>query len=38
MFRALLSGVISGFTGKEIKLNKIKKDISVGYLSLIIDE
>lgn len=38
MFRGILSGVISGFTGKKVELNKIDKDISAGYLSLHITE
>jgi hypothetical protein len=38
MFRGLLSGVISGFVGREVKLSKVKKDMSAGYLSLIIGE
>jgi len=34
MFRGMLSGVISGFTGKTVELNKIEKDLTSGYLSL----
>jgi len=36
MFRGMLSGVISGFSGKKVELKKIEKDISAGYLSLFI--
>ncbi len=38
MFRGMLSGVISGFTGKEIVLKKIEKDTREGNLSLYITE
>lgn len=38
MFRGMLSGVISGFTGKKIMLKEIEKDTSAGYLSLVISE
>ncbi|MCX6818633.1 MAG: hypothetical protein NT129_01380 [Candidatus Aenigmarchaeota archaeon] len=38
MFRGMLSGVISGFIGKTVELNKIDKDLSGGYLSLHITE
>jgi hypothetical protein len=38
MFRGLLSGVVSGFIGKKVELKKCKKDISAGYLSLIVWE
>jgi len=38
MFRGMLSGVISGFTGKEILLKKIEKDTREGNLSLYITE
>jgi len=34
MFRGMLSGVMSGFTGKKVELKNIEKDISQGYLSL----
>ena len=38
MFRGMLSGVISGFTGKKVELKKVEKDISGGYFSLYIRE
>ena len=38
MFRGMLSGVISGFTGKKVELNKIDTDVSSGYLFLHITE
>jgi len=38
MFRGMLSGVISGFTEKEIILKKIEKDTREGNLSLYIKE
>jgi len=38
VFRGILSGVISGFTGKEIVLKKIEKDTREGNLSLYITE
>lgn len=37
MFRGMLSGVISGSLGKKIELKKVEKDLSNGYLSLLIN-
>jgi len=36
MFRGMLSGVISGSTGKKVELGKCEKDLSNGYLALYI--
>lgn len=36
MFRGMLSGVISGSLGKKVELKKVEKDLSMGYLSLVI--
>jgi hypothetical protein len=38
MFRGLLSGVISGLTGRNVLLKKVEKDLSAGYLALVITE
>ncbi len=36
MFRGMLSGVISGSLGKKVGLKKVEKDLSNGYLALVI--
>ena len=36
MFRGMLSGVISGFIGKNVELKELDIDLSKGYLSLYI--
>jgi hypothetical protein len=38
VFRGTLSGIISGFEGKKIHLNKITTDLSRGYFSLACSE
>ncbi len=38
MFRAMLSGIISGMTGKTVELKKIKKTVSRDGFSLAIEE
>jgi len=34
----MLSGVIFRFIGKNVRLNKLKKDICAEYLNLIVEE
>ncbi|MBU5678650.1 MAG: hypothetical protein KQA36_02025, partial [Candidatus Aenigmarchaeota archaeon] len=38
MFRGMLSGVISGFTGEKVELKKVEKSVSSGYFSLFITQ
>jgi hypothetical protein len=38
LFRGMVSGMISGLTGKDIRLQKVKTSTTLGYLNVVIKE
>ncbi len=38
LFRGMISGILSGFTGKKVVLSKIERDLAGGYFSISISE